>query len=58
MDVSYVQLSSKAPRGDEVMAGAEGADLGPPIGAHGRAQLPSATREAVAVQHLGRNTGT
>ena len=48
MDVHHIQLASKAPGGYEVMAGAEGADLGAPISAN-RAAL---AWNAVAVQHL------
>ena len=43
-----VQLSGKAPGSYQIMAGAEGADLGAPSDAH-RAALAT---EAVAVQHL------
>lgn len=48
MYVHHIQLASKTPRGNQVVAGAEGADLGTPIGAH----LPSVARKVVAVQHL------
>ena len=48
MEVRHVQLSREATGSEEVVAGAEGADLGAPIGPHGAALA----RQAVAVQHL------
>ena len=48
MYVGHIQLARKAPRGNQIVAGAEGADLGAPIGAH----RPGVACKVVAIQHL------